>query len=172
MNVRAATLDDVPELARVHTESSLVAYEGIAPPDPDGLARRARNWRNVIEQPQYDAFVAEDDGLVIGVLSVGASEQEEGAGELYAIYVHPEHWGRGAGQALLDTAHEVLSASYEEAVLTVLVANPRARRFYERNDWRLYDVRTELHFGGIPIEVAKYRTRFTRTGRGAPPRPA
>ena len=160
MNVRSATLDDVPELARVHTESSEAAYEGIAPPDPDGLTRRMRNWRAVIEKPDFEGFLAEDDGVAVGVLSVGASEHEEGAGELYAIYVHPDYWGRGAGQLLIDQAHAFLAARFDEAILTVLVANPRARRFYERNRWTLYDERTELHFGGVPIEVAKYRKRF------------
>jgi ribosomal protein S18 acetylase RimI-like enzyme len=167
VKVRAATLDDVPELARVHTESSAVAYDGIAPPDPDGLVRRMRNWNAVIRKPDFHGFLAEDDGVAVGVLSVGASEHEDGAGELYAIYVHPDYWGRGAGQMLLDQAHQTLSELFDEAILTVLVANPRARRFYERNGWTLYDIRTEMHFGGIPIEVAKYRRRLVSDTQGA-----
>ena len=40
MKVRRATRADVPELARVHTESARAAYAGIAPPEDDGLGRR------------------------------------------------------------------------------------------------------------------------------------
>lgn len=160
MRVRPATIVDVPELARVHTESSEAAYAGLAPPDPDGLVRRARTWREVVGQSEYEPFVIEHDGVVVGVLNVGPAQHGEDAGELYTIYVHPDYWGSGAGQALLEAAHEALAKRWDEAVLTVLAANPRARRFYERNGWMLEHVQMEPHFGGIPIEVAKYRKRF------------
>jgi hypothetical protein len=42
----------------------------------------------------------------------------------------------------------------------VLAASPRARRFCERNGWRLDRVESELHFGGTPVEVSLYRKRF------------
>jgi hypothetical protein len=45
------------------------------------------------------------------------------------------------------------------AVLTVIASNPRARRFYERNGWRLDVVVTEKHFGR-PIEVARYTRKL------------
>ena len=45
----------------------------------------------------------------------------------------------------------------------VLEANARARRFYERNGWRLLEVVVEPHFGGQLTEVARYR-RTLRSG--------
>ncbi|MFC8599798.1 GNAT family N-acetyltransferase [Isoptericola sp. NPDC057191] len=49
--------------------------------------------------------------------------------ELWLLYVLAAHHGTGAGQALLDTA----LPPGTPAQLWVAEANPRARRFYERN---------------------------------------
>jgi ribosomal protein S18 acetylase RimI-like enzyme len=107
---------------------------------------------------EHSAFVAEaDDGSVVGVLSVGESREEDGVGEIYVIYVQPGSWGSSAGQLLIERAHEVLAARHDEAELTVLADDPRARRFYERNGWALDELRSEEHFGGQPTEVARYR---------------
>jgi RimJ/RimL family protein N-acetyltransferase len=160
VNVRPAQLADVPECARLHTASSEAAYVGIAPPDPEGLARRERNWRTLFDGVDVAPYVVEVDGAIVSVLNVGPAREEESAGELFVIYVHPDWWGSGAGQLLIAKAHEVLGTRFNEAVLTVLAANPRARRFYERNGWTLDTVVTELHFGGEPTEVARYRKRL------------
>ena len=94
-----------------------------------------------------------DDGEVIGVLTIGDNE-------LYAIYVHPARWGTGVGQVLLDTAHRELARTCEVAVLTCLVGNARARRFYERNGWEPGEQVTEVHFGGELTDVVRYRKRL------------
>ena len=73
------------------------------------------------------------------------------------LYVDPDWWGSDAGQLLIEQAHLELGESCDEAVLTVLAANPRARRFYERNGWALDALVTEPHFGGHRTEVARYR---------------
>ena len=66
-------------------------------------------------------------------------------------------WGSGAGQQLMDHAHAELAKEYDSAQLTVLTANARARRFYERNGWVEAETVVEPHFGGIPTEVTRYR---------------
>ena len=65
-----------------------------------------------------------------------------------------------AAQRLMDIAHEELARDYDHALLTVLTANARARRFYERNGWELVETLVEPHFGGTPTEVSRYRKRF------------
>jgi GNAT superfamily N-acetyltransferase len=159
--VRRATRNDVPELARVHTASARAAYAHVAPPESGGLERRRLNWASVFADGVGAPHVAEDDGVVVGILNFGPARDEEEAGELYVLYVHPEHWGSGAGQLLIDTAHAELARDHNRAVLSVLADNPRARRFYERNGWVLEEVRTEPHFGGEPTEIARYRKSFT-----------
>lgn len=54
-------------------------------------------------------------------------------GEVYALYVTPAWWSTGAGRSLMGEALAALEADgYQRAVLWVLAANNRARRFYER----------------------------------------
>ena len=79
----------------------------------ENLERRTRRWLEVFDEPDSRPYLAEVDGEVVGVLSVGPAE-------LRAIYIHPDWWGQGVGQALLDTAHRLLAKSSDEAVLTVL----------------------------------------------------
>jgi GNAT superfamily N-acetyltransferase len=147
--VRRAVPADADEMARVHTLSSQAAYAHIAPPESGGLERRRRVWREILEADS-SSFVAEADGVVVGVLHVTGDE-------LKVIYVHPDWWGRGAGRLLLEAAHAELARTCRAATLTVLADNPRARRFYERNGWVCTDELTEPHFGGVPTRVARYR---------------
>ena len=98
----------------------------------------------------------------MGVLNIGPDRGEASTGEVRVLYVLPEWWGSGAGQRLLERAHRELVTEFDEAMLTVLTANARARRFYERNGWRLTEILVEPHFGGRPTEVARYRRPLDR----------
>ena len=104
--------------------------------------------------------VAEEDGRIVGFVSVGPSTDVEGEGELFAIYVLPEAWGSGAGHGLMDAAKELLRASYTDATLYVLEDNPRARRFYEREGWVLDGVTKADEFLGMPVPEVRYRIRL------------
>ena len=58
------------------------------------------------------------------------------SGEIYAIYVHPDHWSSGVGQALLDSAlADLIGAGFDNVMLWVLDSNARACRFYELAGW-------------------------------------
>ena len=155
--VEPARLADADEVARVHTASSEAAYRGHAPPDPNGLARRTGMWRDILSDPANRSFVARDGRRIVGVLNIGPSLDQGMAGEVRVLYVLPAWWGSGAGQQLLDRAHAELASEYDDAMLTVLTANGRARRFYERNGWSLIGTVIEPHFGGQPTEVSRYR---------------
>jgi len=62
----------------------------------------------------------------------GPQPPEHGRAELYAIYVAPDYWSSGAGQALIDGVLALAASSgYTDISLWVMEANERARRFYE-----------------------------------------
>ena len=53
-------------------------------------------------------------------------------GELWAIYVTPQHWGRGVGLALWDAAREGLQEEgCTHVSIWLPIANDRAMRFHE-----------------------------------------
>ena len=66
-------------------------------------------------------IVAELDGEIAGFAAVVG-------GELDGLFVEPDLWDRGIGRALADAAtHEARNRGLALSV----IANPRARRFYE-----------------------------------------
>ena len=149
MNIRVARPADAEAMARVHWLSANTAYGR-----DDPLERRLAASERVFDESGTRPFLAEDDdGSVIGVLTVGDDE-------LYAIYVHPDHWGAGVGQALLERAEAELAETCTAASLTCMVVNARARRFYDRNGWQLGETLVEPHFSGEPTEVCRYHKTF------------
>jgi GNAT superfamily N-acetyltransferase len=104
-------------------------------------------WRHEVgvglRRPVADAFtyVAEVDGSFAGYCYVAAPSREADPGpkaaELVAMYVDPDHWRQGVGNALMRAALERLAGlSYQEAVLWTFKENGRAIAFYERYGWQ------------------------------------
>jgi GNAT superfamily N-acetyltransferase len=137
--VRPAVVDDADAIARVHVRSWQVAYRGFMPDellDSIDPAVRAGRERERLAQlpPGVAVFVAIDPtGQTVGFAQVGDYEEGDGSGQVYSIYVDPEHWGTGAGRALMAASLNFLTASGPRPVrLWALDGNERARRFYER----------------------------------------
>jgi ribosomal protein S18 acetylase RimI-like enzyme len=146
LRVRDARRGDARAIAHVHTRTWQEAYAHVFPAERlAGLVEehRAEQWRGWIEspRPRTETIVAEEGGEVVGFAHVGPARDPEALpeleGELYAIYVLPEAWGRGVGRALMRELLERLRRlGFREAVLWVLEDNPRTRRYYELAGWR------------------------------------
>ena len=163
--IRRAIPADARPIAEVHVRTWQEAYRGIVPDavlDALDVDERERSWNEWIGTPPEGAetFVADEHGAVVGFVNVGRDRSgEAGVGELNAIYLREEHWGRGIGQALMERAVAALSAAgYDEAVLWVLADNVRTRRFYEAAGWAADGAEQELEGLGLP-EV-RYRRRL------------
>jgi ribosomal protein S18 acetylase RimI-like enzyme len=79
-------------------------------------------------------------------------------GEVTAIYLQPENWGRGAGRLLMDQALTALvEAGFSEAVLWVLDTNSRAQRFYRAGGWRADGTAKVDDRRGFPLREIRYR---------------
>ena len=136
--VRPATLTDAKAIAEVHAAAARAAYADILPEDQLRAlapATREAKWREAIEFSEPQVHVAEFDGEIVGFVGFDRSRDPKTpstTGEIWAIYVKPEHWGKGVGVALWDAAREGLE---EEGctVVTVWVPlrNDRAMRFHE-----------------------------------------
>ena len=156
MEIRRASVADAADIANVHVRTWQAAYdhvfgaERLAELD---VSRRIAGWTRVLGDGEA-VFVADDDGRIVGFVSVGECE-------LYAIYALPEAWGSGAGPRLMRAALEQLRADgCAEAILWVLEDNPRARRFYEREGWKLDGERKEDDFLGVRVAEVRYTIRL------------
>jgi GNAT superfamily N-acetyltransferase len=132
----------------------------------DGLRSDDREamWRRIATEPPVRSalFVAQLDGDVVGFASVGPANPPtdgDSVGELYAINVDPDAWGTGAGAALLAEATDALRRlGFHTAVLWVLLANDRARRFYERHGWAATgEEKVETLRAGVTVAEVRYR---------------
>jgi 2-amino-4-hydroxy-6-hydroxymethyldihydropteridine diphosphokinase len=160
IDIRRATAEDADEVAKTHTAAAQAAYGLIAPPDPGGLDRRTKLWREILPDPENRTWVAVDGGQIVGLLNIGSFREHPEAGAIRTLYVLQGWWGTGAGQRLMELAHAELARDYDHALLTVLTANARARRFYERNGWELIETLVEPHVSGVPTEVSRYARRL------------
>ncbi|MEU4604231.1 GNAT family N-acetyltransferase [Kribbella sp. NPDC023972] len=122
--------------------------------DPDAIAS---SWSESLAAGRSRLHVASVEGdheQIVGYAGVGPERDPAapaGTGELYALYVHPDHWGVGAGRALTDAAVADLRSARCTAVwLWVLEANTRARRFYTRYGFTETGGRTTSSLGNLP----------------------
>jgi ribosomal protein S18 acetylase RimI-like enzyme len=157
--IRLGTPDDAEGVARVHVETWQAAYAHALPREQlqalslEEAVERSRRWP--------PTFVAERSGEILGFVSVGASRDPGTDGELFAIYVHPQHWGTGAGRALIQAGEDELRRlGHHDAVLWVLDDNPRARRFYELAGWSLDGAAREIHIFGFDVAEIRYAKRL------------
>jgi len=147
--VRPPVLADADDIGRVHIVAWQVGYRGQMPDeylDRLSIGDRQAVWRQRLTDGLVDnvMFVAEDPlaGHVCGWVGVGAlrpeatADCEPGTGELWALNLEPEAWGRGIATALMAAAVQEMEAQgWRRAILWVLDSNARGRRFYEREGW-------------------------------------
>ncbi len=103
-------------------------------------AERVEQWRGFARGEGFPMLVAEADGAVLGFVAFGASRDEDappGTGEVVAIYVDPDHQGRGVGGALLERAVDGMRArGFRRATLWTLRQSPQSNGFYAAHGWR------------------------------------
>jgi ribosomal protein S18 acetylase RimI-like enzyme len=166
---RHAELADAAGIARVSVAAWRTAYAGLMSAErlaTLSLEERVGRWRarlGGLEPTVATTLVVEQIGAIGGFVSLGPQRDVADAaasprtGEVWAIYVDPMLWGKGAGQALLAAARaELRAAGFVELVLWVLRDNARARRFYEA---------AGLHGDGAektPVEEAGERLAHVR----------
>jgi GNAT superfamily N-acetyltransferase len=161
---------DAEAISRVQERGWQVAYAHVFPVDQlaQGGFIQPQRWRDRLAQPPqgWSTFVVVAEGVVVGFVSVGPSRDEQGIGELYAIYVEPEAWSTGAGRALIERAEEQLRTGYGVATLWVLEDNPRARRFYERAGWSPDGARKAEERWGVRAAEVRYRKELVSDTKG------
>ena len=137
MLIRAGKPADAEATARVHVASWAAAY--------------------TLEGPTLEQRLEQHRQFPPSFLGVGPSRDADAEGELYTIYVHPDHWGAGVGRELMRAGEERLrKAGHNRVVLWVLDGNVRAQRFYEAAGWSADGERRTIEFVGEEIPEVRY----------------
>ena len=132
-DVRPATRDDLPKIALVAEAGWRHAYQGLLSPEeiddalaqwysPEAMARR-------LERGGLD--VAASNEQLVGFIQHGPTG--DGAYEVYALYVRPDHIGSGVGWALWRRANTAAAErGAHEIELWVLDGNQIGLAWYDR----------------------------------------
>ena len=168
--------EDAATLAHVHVESWRTAYAGLLPDKylvQMSAARWAAFWSEVLTRRSgvEPVFVADIEQFgVVGFCSCGRVRQRDWprrlrrGGEVYTLYVAPDHQGQGYGRALLQSALKHLrDAGAPGAVVWVLLGNP-ARFFYEALGAR-HVVSRATRFAGQPVQELGYAWEWVTARR-------
>ena len=143
VQVRRATLADVPGIAQVHVQSWHATYPGILPATEIArhtLQRRSGMWTRALQATGAGGtvFVAERCAALLGFANTGAFRVEpagsegQGDGELNSLYLLPAAQKQGVGRPLFDAGtHGLREAGFCAMRCWVLDGNP-AIGFYER----------------------------------------
>jgi N-acetylglutamate synthase-like GNAT family acetyltransferase len=135
--IRVAGPEDAEEVVRVYVESWNRGF-GPRMPRIDADAARVERWRFDLAAPTHRWWVAERQGVVVGVVGIGPSRDpvDAGLGELDTIAVGPSAWRTGVGCALMQVALRGLAEGpYREAILWTLVDYPQGEAFYAATGW-------------------------------------
>jgi len=172
--IRDAGPADAARLAEIHALSWKVAYRGLlSSAFLDGLDANSRlDWwiaRLARIPPRWSVLVAERQGRVTGFVTIGHCDDNDRstleAGELYAMYVDPDHWGAGFGRDLLLSAEDRFRTDgYTDASLWVFADNQRARRFYEIGGWRADDAEKRMVIGSDAVTAVRYLRKVPPEG--------
>ena len=162
--IRAATIHDAPQIARVHVASWRTTYQGLLPDDflasLDDAGYEER-WRRALADSSIRVYVAEAGAEVVGFASGGRERAGESGytGELYAIYVVQPEQRRGLGRELVRSVVGGLKdLGLGDMIIWVLKDNHDARAFYERLGGRF--VRAQpITIGPATLEEVSYGWR-------------
>lgn len=163
--IRDAVVDDANAMGHLHVRAWQSAYRGVMPDEYlDGLEAddRVEMWRGRISRsdlpPLLVAVVADE---VVGFAAFGAAQppaSPPSCGELYAMNLDPDSWGKGIGRVLLHRVTQALVVlGYEEAVLWVVPENERARALYESEGWVPDGGLSTEEILGVTVTDIRYR---------------
>ena len=150
VTIRQAVEGDIPAMHRIRLavrENVLADPSMVQPHDyASMIAERGRGW------------VAEAGGQVVG-FAIGDAVRSN----VWALFVDPEHEGRGIGRRLHDALLDWLFAAGAERVWLSTDPGTRAEAFYQAARWeRAGDYRGEARY-----EMSKERW-LSRRGGSAP----
>lgn len=123
------TAEEIEEKSRVHWQTWREAYDEILPAEFQEQMTLDK-CRFYSQKYPENTLIALDDAKVVGFVSYGDFRDPATiAGEIIALYVLKDYYGKGVGHQLMQAAFAALD-SYPEILLWVLEDNKRTIAFY------------------------------------------
>ena len=164
VTVRPATLADAPAMADTVHEG-FETYRAWTPAgwEPPPRTLHLASIRGRLRDPGTWSVMAECDGEPAGHAALVPAramsrppEPLDGLAHVWMLFLREAHWGTGlAADLLARTSAEAEARSYRAIRLFTPGEHARARRFYEREGWRLEG--EPRYEPGLALVLVEYR---------------
>lgn len=164
MKVRRAVVGDEGILRELRLQALADAPDAFGSTYERELARTVEDWRRWLSPGV--TFILDDSQGARGIVAAAHDATDASIVHLMAMWVHPEIRGSGAGDALVAPVVAWAQAEGARVVqLQVMESNLRARRFYERNGFRLTDrERVRERDGQVELQMERPADGTAPTG--------
>ena len=166
--IHKALPKDAYEYAVNHIACWRAAYKGILSDEylsSMNVEQMAEANQRILSEPGiFECYYAEHNGSMIGRLVIGKSRDEDkaDAGEIGAMYLLSEYWGKGYGREMMDfSLSELKRMGHDEVLLWVLEANNRARLFYEKCGFASDGTHKEINIDALHTHMRYVRSLCT-----------
>ncbi|MCC3245386.1 GNAT family N-acetyltransferase [Methylocystis sp. WRRC1] len=137
VSIRHARPGDAEEIARVHDASWRDAYRGVIPGVEleRMIARRGPSWWHSAIVRGTGLLVLDYDSQIVGYSTYGRNRVPSMpySGEVFELYLAPQHQGLGFGRRLFNAARrELAEHGYLSTIVWALADNDKALHFYRR----------------------------------------
>lgn len=144
LNIRPFLSDDIQACATLHKASRRESEKNVIMDcdlDRYDLDHFVKNWTEWSQYKETKILIAEKDNKIIGFILFGKIRTRPNfdrgvvprySAEIYALYVHPDHFRQGVGKALFARAClNLIDQKLTSMVLWAFEKNKRACDFYE-----------------------------------------
>jgi GNAT superfamily N-acetyltransferase len=163
MNLRPAVPEDAMAVARVHVRAWQVAYRSLMPEEHLAALRpeeRAQRYDfGALDPARPRTLVAVEAQTILGFATISPARDGDaiGQGELCALYVEPDCWGRGIGRTLAAAARaDLCRLGFTRAILWVVAGNARAEQFYRADGWDPDGLRRARQVWNVTVDTVRY----------------
>ena len=163
-SIRVPVDADCPALGDIHVRAWQRAYRSVMPDEYLDELRaedRAEMWRRQLNETGGRGLLVQTvDSRSVGFAAFGpeAGQPDAAVGELYAMNLDPDYWGRGLGRSLLQAATaELATWGFNDLVLWVLPENQRAHALYESEGWAADGITKDDEILGVRVTDMRYR---------------
>jgi GNAT superfamily N-acetyltransferase len=129
--IRRTTGDDWSKLRAIRLEALIDTPDAYGSTYEGTLAQPNRRWRAMAQNDEY--FLAEQEGVAVGMVLGGLNFQRPGTHWLYAMYVTPSARGSASASSLVEAVIDwAKNQGASELYLHVTTSVDRARAFYRK----------------------------------------
>lgn len=143
--IRPLTPPDIPAIAAIHQISRIESERGIimdADLARDDISHFLAKWETWSNDPEIHTRIAMENNMIQGFICYGRVKTRPASdrgvvpkfgAEIYALYVHPDHWRKGVATSLFQAAClDLTDKKLTSLLLWVLKKNKRACALYDK----------------------------------------